>query len=337
MLADLDNAHSKNQSTLQVLKDTSIERLLQQGPAETRSLVDFLDNEGVVELTRGFQEMIDVVNKVHEDAATSNQELDNALKQISSMLKDSATMASSPDVTSITPVFHSLEAAATDMADLLQSLVKHYDLCMVAIKHIEGGDEAAQTTLGMPADALIAGGVNIGSSNPMSTEELDEMMQVLGKDALEVDNVVEEIQDHALDMEGSHEYIRKLTSSLENEYLVLDKAAGLLLELDEVLPDHIKSSMDARAQWYEAKQTSESRLQDLEAMDTFFDNFLTAYDGLILEIVRRRHVESQIEKIANDAMTKLSKLRNGRAPKAFVVTKSLLIAIRGDRRAKDIS
>jgi len=311
VLEDLDIAHSKTQSTLQILKDTSINPLLQQRTAETRSLVDFLDNEGVVELTLGIQEMIDMVNKVHKDAATSNQRLDEALKQISSLLEDSAAIASDLDLASIAPVFHSLEAAATDMADLLQSLVKHYDLCMVAIKHIEGGDEAAQATLGVPADALVARDVHIGSSPPISIEELDEMMQVLEKDALEVDNVVEEIHDHALGMEANREYIRKLASSLENEHLVLDNVTRLLLKLDEVLPNHIKSSMDARAQWHEARQTSESRMQDLEAMDTFFGSFLTAYDGLILEIVRRQHVASGIEKVAHDAMTKLSELRKG--------------------------
>jgi len=273
--------------------------------------VDFLDNEGVVELTRDIQDMIDTVNKVHKDAATSNEKLDDALSQMSSLLEDSATTALDDDLASIAPVFHSLEAAATDMADLLQSLVKHYDLCMVAIKHIDGGDEAAQATLGVAADALLTGGAELGSSLPMSNKELDEIMQVLEKDALEVDNVVEEIHDHALGMEANREYIRKLASSLEDEHCALENVAVFLLKLDDVMPDHIKSSREARAQWHDAKQKSESKMQDLEAMDTFFDNFLTAYDGLILEIVRRKHVESRIEKIANDAMTKLSKLRKG--------------------------
>jgi autophagy-related protein 17 len=84
------------------------------------------------------------------------------------------------------------------MAALLDSLVQHFDLCVNAIRHTEGGYAAVRKAASSQppgAEAVSVSGVmntenDPPSDEPISDEERREMFDVLEKDASQVDDVV---------------------------------------------------------------------------------------------------------------------------------------------------
>lgn len=308
----LDATHSATQRILDRLRETDIEPSFRPANGKGQCLMDFVDENGVADLTKTIQQTIDRVGELHTGSAAQNGSLNNALKLISTSLHASVEGMSDWDLESIANIFQSLEAAAAEMADLLQSLIKHYDLSAVALKHIEGGGEAAAE-----ADAGVANGVphrdaiSVNPSQPISTEELEEMVQVLEKDALEVDEVVQEIRDHVAGMESNLDYIHDFVTSLEAERAKLLHATKLLLQLESDLPGFVVSSRTSRAEWNEAKQVIEARREDLGAMGVFFDDFVTAYDGLVLEVVRRKRFDTKVKRLIHEATSKITKLCQG--------------------------
>ncbi|KAG6985298.1 serine/threonine-protein kinase RIO1 [Physcia stellaris] len=62
------------------------------------------------------------------------------------IFEDSAENAET--ISLVPDILTSMEDNAREMADNLESLVKHYDLCVSAIKHTEGGGDAAQRIAG---------------------------------------------------------------------------------------------------------------------------------------------------------------------------------------------
>jgi len=62
------------------------------------------------------------------------------------------------------------------------------------------------------------------------------------------------------------------------------------------------------ARWGEEKLKIEEGMAGLEDLRDVYRNFLGAYDGLIVEVARRRAVRNQMDKVIREAHSKLQKL-----------------------------
>lgn len=214
-------------------------------------------------------------------------------------------------------MLHSLEMHAQEMANLLESLVQHFDLCVTAVKHTEGGGAAAQSITGdmptgVPASGRTGSNVedaNVNAPDPLSESDYREMVNVLIKDADEAADVVREIQDRIGDMEVVLENVLSQRDALLSVYSATTDVYSHLSSLaSSRLPGYIAQAHHFTHVWNEENDRIDGRLADLSDLHSLYDGFLDAYDGLILEVARRKHVRQRVEKVLRDTRHKLSHL-----------------------------
>ncbi|MCJ1364949.1 autophagy protein 17 [Acarospora aff. strigata] len=311
VLKDLDDSEARLQQTLKQLRSTVVEAAFRPAEEEPKSLLDFVDEQGVQAVMTSLKESIDAISDAHRELETSNDAFDEDLKAVKKGLRAEAGPDSSQEDFNapIPSLLHSLESHAKEVAELLESLVRHNELCVTAVKHTEGGGAAVEElTHDLPR------GLDIGKSNdgltlqPVSHEEYQEMMVVLEKDANEVDEVVMEIRDRVTEMESHYEQIIAYNNKLNSGFDGTKVAFHLLEKVGSSLPGYIAHSRDFVTQLDQERSKINDRKAELEGLGDFYQGFLRAYDELIVEVGRRRAVQLKIERVVQDAVTKTKRL-----------------------------
>lgn len=340
-LKSLDTADARLRSTLDLLRETIVHASFRPAHEEPKSLHDFVDERGVDDLHTTLKSSIDRINAARAELDTSNREFDDELESIKKALRQyrsatklassraSASSSSSNSVSdsdllalsAMPGMLQSLETHAQEMASLLESLVRHFDLCVTAVKHTEGGGAAARSITGdMPAEVQSIGNgmPNIGKEinanlnaplDPMTNSEYLEMVNVLTKDAFEAEDVVMEIQDRISEMESIYEQISiQRDALLSISSATLDVHRHLASLASTRLPRYISQAHNFTHVWNEENDRINTGLNELFDLHSLYDGFLNAYDSLILEVARRSHVRARVEKILRDARHKLNQL-----------------------------
>ena len=205
-------------------------------------------------------------------------------------------------------LFQSLTTQATDMAEDLNSLVRHYDLCTTALRHTEGGGEViAQAKISLPTGLDLNRGQNT-SPQPVTQEDREDMLQILDSDADQVDEVAHDIQERVLEMDSQCDQITKVLDSLREDNTLLVQAASTLGMLSQDLPRYINASSTFQSKWEEQKGRISDNLDEMSGIRNIYEGFLRAYDGLVLEIGRRHSVQKKIEKVVGEVMARLDQL-----------------------------
>ncbi|KAA8644024.1 hypothetical protein EYZ11_005128 [Aspergillus tanneri] len=340
VLKSLDAADGRLRKTLDLLRETIVHGSFRPEGEETKSLHDFVDERGVEELHTSLKSSIDRTNAVQVELDTSNAAFDDELRSIKKALgnyrtatklassrssasssSSSASNSSLPSLSSMPSMLHSLEMHAQEMANLLESLVRHFDLCVTAVKHTEGGGAAARSITGdMPAAVHVSGrgvpnieeGINANLNaplDPLSDSEYQEMVNVLIKDAAEAEDVVMEIQDRIAEMESVLEH---MVAQRDTFLSIYNATASVFKHLSSLattrLPGYISQAHNFTRVWNEEHEHIGAGLSDLSDLNSLYDGFLDAYDGLILEVARRRHVRHRVEKVLRDCKHKLDQL-----------------------------
>ncbi|RAL13837.1 autophagy-related protein 17 [Aspergillus homomorphus CBS 101889] len=339
VLKDLDAADARLRKTLGLLQETIVHSSFRPSGEDQKSLHDFVDERGVDELHAALRASIDRTNAAQAELDSSNYAFDDELQSIkqalgnyrevtklassrsSSSSSPSASSSSLPSLSSMPSMLHSLEMHAQEMANLLESLVRHFDFCVTAVKHTEGGGAAAQTITGdMPAGVNVSGGggPNIEEEinahlnaplDPLSESGYLEMVNVLMKDAAEAEDVVLEIQDRIGEMESVLESINGRRDTLLSVYNATTDVFGHISLLASArLPGYIAQAHNFTSVWNEEHDRINGGLADLSDLNALYDGFLEAYDSLILEVSRRKHVRQRVEKVLRDAKHKLDQL-----------------------------
>ncbi|MCJ1427551.1 autophagy protein 17 [Sticta canariensis] len=314
VIRNLDTAEERLRETLNLLRKTMVEASLRPEDEGRRSLLDFVDETGVDGLMARIKTSIDKASGADDDFSKGNRAFDEDVQNVKSLLakktkQDMPGEAGGETKSPIPEILHDMEDHAKDMADNLESLVRHFDLCVTAIKHTEGGGDAAQRIAGEWPEGVDIGqdGTN-APADPIGEEERREMMEVLEKDASQVEDVVIEIKEHMMDMEARYELVTAYTDQLADEHANTTSAFRLLEEIGLRLPGYIAQSHIFVYRWDDEKATIEECMDELEGLRLFYDGFLRAYDNLLLEIGRRKALETRMEKVAQDAMAKIQKL-----------------------------
>ena len=323
VLKDLDASHKRLEDTVKALRDTKIDdgfkigRLpAADGEVDTElkeNLHDFVDDKPVEELKDGLKASIDEVQEAKRVMDESIQSFEDDLQNVNNALGERTVSSSStrsdlqqPDIPSL---LKKLDGHAKEMAESLESLVKHFDLCVTAIKHTEGGGAAVAKNVS--ANDLPEGvGVEDFQTpaQPITEEERLEMMQVLENDANEVDEVVMEIQDRSAEMEAQLDQILMWKDKKEGRYEDFLGAFKLLEQVNARLPSYVSQSSVYSTKWSEERLKIEEGMTGLEDLRAVYENFVAAYDGLIVEVARRKAVKTQMEKVVREAQAKLEKL-----------------------------
>jgi autophagy-related protein 17 len=287
---------------------------------EPKTLHDFVDGQGVDNLKSSIRNSIDQVQEAQKDFSYSISCFDSDLLAVEKAIASiTISSPSSSDVleSPIPSRLRSLESHAKEMAILLQSLGRHFDLCVTAIKHTDGGGAAARSITGdLPKgmdvmDRGSSGDDDGAPPEPITAEERENMLDVLSKDSAEVEDVVIEIRDRLAEMEVQFDPVSSHVSYLSGAHDDAIAAFQLLEEIGTRLPVYVSNSREYLVRWEDEKARIESRMEDLDGLREFYEGFLKAYDGLIIEVGRRRGVQVRMEAIAQEAMTRLEQLHDG--------------------------
>ena len=211
-----------------------------------------------------------------------------------------------------------LEANAHEMASLLDSLVQHFDLCVTAIRHTEGGYAAvrnAASNLPPGAEPVSVSGVMntsqaLGEEEPPSEEERQEMLVVLENDASQVDDVVVELRERLNDMESRYEVIQDYVSNLTKTFNTTISAFSVLESISAHMPGYLIASSEFRLHWEDTKAQIQEQLEELENMRIFYEKYHASYDGLLLEVYRRKQEEERIKNVVKKATEQIAKIRD---------------------------
>ena len=320
VLRELDDADALLESALEGLRSTTVERAFRPKNEEPKTLASFIDEKPVEEIRESLKNGIDGLNEAMSILQEENQSLEDELGSIKDALCKPDTVMPQDSISSydlkqpnLAALLNGMEDHAKEMAIGLESLVKHFDLCVTAIRHTEGGGAAAQNIasdlpegLDMAERSFITGGTTPAA---ITSEEHVEMLHILQSDASEVEEVVSEIQDRIGEMELQLSTVltwrdRTLTHSSN-----INLAFHLLSQLGTKLPlytSHTTSTFITK--WQDHHIQISTTLESMSSLHDVYANYLTAYDRLIVEVARRKSIEKQMHKIAQDAQAKLEKL-----------------------------
>lgn len=342
VLKELDAADERLKQTLDKLRETVVHPAFRPEGEEPKTLHDFVDERGVEELETMLKGAIDRTKAAQAQLDSSSDAFDDELRSLQQALgryrsamelassRSSTSMStSSPGASnaalsspsSIPTMLRSLESHAQEMADLLESLVHHFDRCVTAVKHTEGGGAAARSITGdMPTGVNV--GVQVGNDiqeggdtnvndplEPMTEQDYQEMLEVINKDAAEAEDVVLEIQDRIAEMESILENVLAQRDATVAVYNATTEIFEHLSSLASTrLPEFIAQAHTFTRIWNEEHERIRAGMADLYDLRSLYVGFLDAYDGLILEVSRRRHVRQGVERILREARAKLDQL-----------------------------
>ncbi|KAI8931327.1 hypothetical protein NX059_011668 [Plenodomus lindquistii] len=317
LLHDVDTSFAGLTSTLAVLRETPIEAVLQPPGTPQKHLYDFIDSATLSNLEADLRACIDRYNQAHATLDDTNDAFDTSLDNLHSSLDNVPLAPSSPDNPSPIPaLYHQLEAHAKEAAQAFQSLVSHYDLCITALRHTEGGSAAAtqaaanQDETGLPDHSDPSFALPT-SPEPMSQDERQHMLSILSKDAQEVDAVISEIQSRGTEMELLLTRILAHMSHLRHEATALGAILTILSSTTSKTHTYI-SSLNAFQSHYmtHTRPALLTGIQESSTQRDFYLRFDIAYAELLVEISARRRRYDKMVRKAEEAQRELDRLRN---------------------------
>ncbi|KIV92037.1 hypothetical protein PV10_06512 [Exophiala mesophila] len=325
VIRELDDTDSRLHQYIQLLKDTQIEQafnptsssgpgLFPHAPKET--LHDFVDDKGIDTIKNAMKIAIDNAQAAHHDINQSIHTLEEDLQSVSQVLHnriDASGTESELQAPTISRTLEILETHAREMAQGLTSLARHFDQCVKALKHTEGGGEAVLQT--MSDEDSLRGAMSQGlddqmrdSTNPITEEERLELLQVVESDAAQVDEVVLELQDRNADMESHLERVSLWRERQESAYGDVITAFKLLDKIGSRLQSYVADTARHSSRWNQERAQIEDGINGMEQLCDHYANFLHAYDGLIVEVARRRAVRKHMERVVAEARERLDVL-----------------------------
>lgn len=313
VLNSLDEAEDRLRHTLKLLEETVVEAQLRPDGEEPRSLLDFVHKDGVEGVVADIRQDVSQFQKKFESREDESRKFEAIVLQVKSKMhqdiQGSEIESDVMDDNSIPDILMDMEERAKEMALNLESLVSHFDLCVTAIKHTEGGGDAALKFTGdLPKEFDV--GQDEATIDPITDGQRADLMKVLEDDASQVEEVVMEMKRTLSDVESLHQRVEAYTDHLVKRQDGVDIAFRDLEQIGHQLPDYIAQNQTFLNQWSERRTQIESKLEELDGAKGFYDGFLKAYDSLIIEIGRRKTIETKRDKLIKETMARLDILHN---------------------------
>lgn len=207
----------------------------------------------------------------------------------------------------IPTLYHDMEGHAKEAAQAFQSLVQHYDLCVTALRHTEGGSAAATQATG---DAPSHSADEFAPPpESISEEERVEMVAVIVKDAHEVEDVVAEIRDRGSEMDFLVTQIENHIGHLRNEASALSSILQMISQITGEVKSHVLTSRSFHVSWLEdTRPALVSGIEEWEHQREFYERFDLAYAELLVEVSSRRRRHEKAKRKAEEAQKELDRL-----------------------------
>jgi autophagy-related protein 17 len=216
-------------------------------------------------------------------------------------------------------LLHSLIDHTHNMADLLSSLTKHFDLCVTAVRTTDGGAalarrKAAEATQAQDDSSVSISGViakqesDVSDLEPITSQDRADIIRVVLDDASEVEGVVHEMNQRLAAMEVEFETLEQQTVQIRAAHKGTLSAFRALEDIGNKMPHYIAAETDFLVRWEDEKAAILARLQEMDGFRDFYQGYALAYDRLLVEVDRRRLVEERIRGIWKKAAESVDRL-----------------------------
>lgn len=279
--ADLEAMDKRLNHTLDTLENIPLDRAFS---AQPRNLKSFVHEEGILQLRESVAAISSHTKESEQKLSASIARFDIDILQLQRKVKplkpqQKKSLEQAHERTD------SITSDARDMASMLESLTKHYDLCFTA------GEEAR---------ALEAG---IGGSR----EGLYALVFIVEKDAGDVEEIVSELYDRRDTIEESEHFVSSFLSETVDAW---NKASSVfdifdnfsktqLAEYSQALSDFSKDHS-----FYIAE--IEKLMGEIESLVKYYEIFLQSYHAMVLEVLRRKRAQERLSNMAKTMAETLS-------------------------------
>lgn len=340
----LDRADARLKTTLESLRQTIVDASLQRrtdilpdakletdaphnddhGLVEQKTLYDFIDSTTHDSLLASLYGLIDSYHHARNELEDGLQRFELSTKELTHVLIDAPGPLDKPTIydeppPTIEQLFRNLEMHATNMASLLHNLVSHYDLCVSALRHTEGGGEAARMAIQATDGTAISENAPAAADeslygqhvpDPISDDDRAEMLAVLEKDALEVPEVTLEVKDLAAEMEAQYSQLSRHAVQARTRHRSLHSVLTRLHDLRrDSIPTHVQMARVFTGQtWPEIHDALQAKTTELVDLCAFYESFLSGYAALLTEKRRRESSEAQVLRVAEKARREMERL-----------------------------
>ena len=301
--------------------DTASENSDAKGEGQ-KTLYTFIDPSTHGLLQSSLRKDIDDYHSSYHDINHTLDNFTDSLQTVSGLLNHDAenrvpnkSPLYNPTPLPIPDLFNGTVEHATAMADLLGGLVRHYDLSVTALKHTEGGGEAAKRAVqqvggDQAAPAALEESLYLNTQrDPILEEERDEMLAVLANDAEQVEDVVSELRDRNREQEDLFSQLSEHARTANQTDARLREILTMLHEMRDLhLPAHLDALKGFRQSWQRIRDSILDKTDDLVGLAASNESFLAAYAKLLEEVERRDGVQGQMRKIAGKANRELRRL-----------------------------
>ncbi|RDW27648.1 autophagy-related protein 17 [Yarrowia lipolytica] len=181
-------------------------------------------------------------------------------------------------------LLNSAEACSEDMANLLQSLARHYDLC-------ERGQD-----------------LSTGAIEAEDVNELGELRAVLENDAQQLPDVLDELQERLDEVkqgcQGVHNHMTQMYHSYSLEVRQLEGIQAVEKTMDATLEICETQQRDTKEYLLKVQRY----VSETSAVVTHYQTFLNSYKALLHEAERRNAAEAKMKDYVTEVNAKLAQM-----------------------------
>ena len=299
-------------SILDGLRSTIVDSNLRPKDEEPKNLLDFVEGTGVQglldEIWAGVEEYQTARDNFTSMIAKFEQDLAGVDATISNCHTEADEMSSGSPLPGL---LQSLESSAYEMAQNFESLVRHHDLCVNALRNTEGAGaalyQAQNNDLSDDQNAALAREIE-AVDDSLSAEDHAHMLTLLSDDVHQVEEVIDDIRESLVDMQSSQVVALSHVGLVSEDYRRTVTAFSLLEAVgSRVMQYTTQSHLFVLRTDDEKARIAEKQMQ-LSELTRFYSGFLSAYDNLVIEVGRRKDLARRMKRAQEDALSKLEKL-----------------------------
>ncbi|KAK4163846.1 autophagy-related protein 17 [Cladorrhinum sp. PSN259] len=309
ILASMDDANDKLNGTMQMLRETIVERVFRPPEEVPRTLMHFIDEKSVDDIRNALKESIRELQNVQTSFDGDLLRFDDDLRALDKILKSATFPSSSAETMPYKPISQLLSILTShshDMAQHLTSLTRHFDMCVTAVRSTQGGAalarrRAADMTQDNGEPISISGVIteqesHVSEFEPlMDPHERAEIVQVVVQDASEVDEVVTEIHAVLQQMEVAFNSLKEQADTLRGQYMATVNGFQVLEDVGSKLPSYIEAEDEFVDRWETEREIIFDKVKMMDEARATYEGYASAYASLLLELERRRSVEEKIQ------------------------------------------
>ncbi|KKF93159.1 Autophagy-related protein 17 [Ceratocystis platani] len=305
-------------SQIRLLKQLrDIHKALRPQDEETRTLLDFAEEENVKSIE---QDLSVAVNELQDARSAFQNECDRFIADIQTLEvligirpapnatdkeKTRLSSAIKPHDPELTKLQTSAQSNLDDIATSLDSLSKHFDHCLVAVKSMPGAlalaRERAPEIWSQQHDSL-------DQMKPVTAQEFMQLISVVVEDSTIVDDTSAQINEQTRMIEQALAQMRDKLDDVQARYLHTLDAFVMLKESGARIHELIEAERLFTQRWALEKRNVRENLISMDTLTRCFDDYHRTYHALLVEADRRRHVEERIHHVWAKAREQVDRL-----------------------------